>query len=125
MGKTYELRKSLNSILKQYVDRVYYEQSPDGATHPYVVFEMSELSHDDGKTLMEMELNVVDYGTDTSEVEELADTLQKNLNKMDYINAFIQFSVYRGLRERVEEEDKQIIRRRLTFEVHLNERSTM
>ena len=66
---------------------------------------------------MDLEVNILDYGTST---ESLADELQKALNKYKFINHEIQFSVYLSTRNTVEEEDKKIRRRRLTFEVQLH-----
>ena len=124
-NKTYELRKALRATMLTVVDRVYYDQAPDNATFPYVVFDLLELTHEDGRTLMEMEVNILDYGTSTTTAEDIADELQSMLHKADYINAYIQYSIYRGLRQKVEEEDKQLIRRRLTFEIHMHERRDM
>lgn len=121
MEKTYELRKAFQTTLKTIITNVYYDQAPDNATYPYIVFDLAELYHEDGRTLMELEANVIDYGTSTTRAEDIADRLQYTLHRMNYINAFIQFRVYRGLRQKVEEEDKQLIRRRLTFEVHLHQ----
>lgn len=124
-NKTEELRKALRASMLSVTDRVYFGQAPDNATYPYIVFDLSELIHQDGKTLMEMEVNVLDYGTVTTTAENIADEMQALLDRADYINAFIQYSIYRGLRQPVEEEDKQLIRRRLTFEIHLHERRDM
>lgn len=120
-NKTYELRKALTATLKTVATNVYYEQAPDNATYPYLVFDLTDIYHQDGKTLMELEVNVLDYGTNTASAELIADTLQETLHRADYINSFLQYRLYRGLRQKVEEEDKQLIRRRLTFELHLHQ----
>ena len=120
-NKTYEMRKEITRLLKTLTANVYYDQAPDDATNPYLVYELMELNHDEGKTLLELEINALDYGTNTTPIENLCDEIQYLLHRLSYINAFIQFRVYRGLRQKVEEEDKQIIRRRLTFEVHLHQ----
>lgn len=120
-NKTYEMRKEITRLLKTLTTNVYYDQAPDDATNPYLVYELMEIGHDEGKTLLELEINALDYGTNTTPIENLCDEIQYLLHRLSYINAFIQFRVYRGLRQKVEEEDKQIIRRRLTFEVHLHQ----
>lgn len=119
--KTWTLRVELQRLFKTLTTNVYYEGNQDSAVYPRLVFELSEASYNSGKTLYQLEVNVIDYGTSTKVTEDLADTVQTALNKYYFINSEIQFSVYRGLRQKVEEEDKLIIRRRLLFEIHLHE----
>lgn len=121
MTKTIALRMKLQKLFKTLTDNVYYGIAPDTAPYPYLVYELIELTYDYGKTLMELEVNIMDYGTSSSAVEILADTLQEKLNKYDFINHEIQFMIYKGNRNRIEEEDKKIIRRRLLFEIQLHE----
>jgi hypothetical protein len=119
--KTWTLRVELQRLFKTLTTNVYYEGNQDPGAYPRIVFELSEVSYNSGKTLYQLEVNIIDYGTSTRVVEDLADTVQSALNKYYFINSEIQFSVYRGLRQKVEEEDKLIVRRRLLFEIHLHE----
>lgn len=118
--KTWTLRVELQRLFKTLTANVYYEGNQDSAIYPRLVFENSEVSYDYGKTLYQLEVNIFDYGTSTKAVENLADNVQSALNKYYFINDEIQFVVYRGLRQKVEEEDKLIIRRRLLFEIQLH-----
>lgn len=122
MSKTTELRKQLRAIIKAQTANVYYVEAPDTKPYPYAVHELTEISYDDGRTLMELEVNVLDYGKDSSAAEEIADKIQSALHKYFFINHAIEFTVYQGMRNIVKEEDKQVIRRRLLFEVHLHEK---
>jgi hypothetical protein len=119
--KTWTLRVELQRLFKTLTTNVYYEGNQDPAVYPRLVFENSEVSYSDGKTLYQLEVNIIDYGTSTRVVEDLADTVQSTLNNYYFINSEIQFVVYKGLRQKVEEDDKSIIRRRLLFEIHLHE----
>ena len=119
--KTWTLRVELQRLFKTLTTNVYYEGNQDPAVYPRLVFELSEVSYDSGKTLYQLEINIIDYGTSTRVVEDLADNVQSTLNKYYFINDEIQFAVYRGLRQKVEEDDKLIIRRRLLFEIQLHE----
>jgi hypothetical protein len=118
--RTYELRKQLRKKISEVVTNNYYDQAPDNATYPYGVYDLAELNHYDGLTIMELETNLYDYGTSTSRIEELADNLQDTLNEYFFINHLIQFTCYRGMRQKIEEDDKQLIRRRLTFELRVH-----
>lgn len=119
--KTWTLRIELQRLFKILTTNVYYEGNQDPAIYPRLVFETSEVSSSDGKTLMQLEVNILDYGTSTKIAEDLADTVQKFLNKYYFINTEIQFVVYKGPRQKIQEDDKLIIRRRLLFEIQLHE----
>ena len=121
MSKTTELRKQLQIILKTVADRVHYEEAPSTESYPYVVYEVSELVYNYGLTTMQLEINVLDYGTSSGVVEQLADLIQDTLHKCYFINEIIQFSIYKGNKIIIKEEDKQIIRRRMNFEIQLHE----
>ena len=121
MSKTLELRKQLQIIFENINSNVHYEIAPDTSPYPYLVYELSELTYNYGKAVMQLEVNILDYGTSTSVVETLSDTLQDTLHKLYFINDKIQYSVYRRNRNTVQEEDKKIKRRRLTFEIQLYE----
>jgi len=120
MTKTIALRTELQRLLKTLTTNVYYEEAPDTATS-YLVYELSEVTKEYGRILMQLEINILDYGTSSTAAETLADQVQTVLHKYHFINSSIQFTLYEGLRGTVKEEDKQIIRRRLLFEVHLHE----
>lgn len=119
--KTWALRVELQKTFKALTANVYYEGNQDPAVYPRLVYELNEVSYNSGKTLYQLEVNIFDYGTSLRAVEDLADSLQNTLNKYYFINNEIQFAVYRGLRQKVEEKDKSTIRRRLLFEIHLHE----
>lgn len=121
MSKTIALRTELQEILKNVTANVEYEEANDSTPYPYVVYELTEVMHDYGKTLFELEVNVMDYSPKSRVVDALADNIQDALHKKYYIRKGIQFVSYKDRRNIVREEDKQVKRRRLLFEVHLHE----
>lgn len=120
-SKTIALRTELARLLRTQADYVYYEEAPDKRNFPYVVFELSEVLHSYGKTTFQLEINVIGHGEASSTIENLSDTIQTMLNKYFFINSDVEFTVYQGIRQIVKEDDKQIIRRRMLFEVQLHE----
>ena len=120
MTKTIALRTELQRLLKTLTTNVYYEEALDTAIQ-YLVYELSEITRDYGRVLLQLEINILDYGSSSTVAEILADNVQKALNKYHFINSDIQFTLYEGSRNTIKEDDKQIIRRRLLFEVHLHE----
>jgi len=121
VSRTIALRTELQRLFKTLTTNVHYEEAPDTIAYPYLVYELSELAYSYGKTTYQLEVNILDYGTSSSAAERLADTVQENLNKYHFINTVIQFTVYKGLRQTIKEDDKKIIRRRLLFEIQLHE----
>ena len=120
MSKTESLRAALQSLLKTISTTVSYESVPI-KTYPYLVFELEEVGKFDGKVQYQLEINAVDCGTDSSDVEELSDAVQELLHKYYHLDENIQFSSYQGIRHSVKEDDPKIIRRRMLFEVQLHE----
>ena len=72
--------------------------------------------------MLELEVNVMDYGTDTSAAETLADAIQAAFDKNVVITDDIAVYFYIDRRNNPVEEDRNIIRRRLTFTTYLYER---
>lgn len=121
MGKTELLKIELKKTLKGKADRVSYETGPKNKAYPYLVFETSELSSSDGKTVYQLEVNIFDSGNETGTIDELADTIQTALHNKFFIDGLIQFVIYKGPRQSPKEDNKDILRRRLLFEVQLHE----
>lgn len=121
MSKTLELRRQLQIIFKTVTDNIHYELAPETSPYPYLVYELSELTYSYGKVVLQLEINILDYGTSTTIVETMSDTLQNTLNKLYFINNEIQFTIYSLNKNTIQEDDKKIRRRRLTFEIQLHE----
>lgn len=121
MGKTYELRKELTRMFETLIQEVHYEDLDESIGYPYLSYEIDEIRHEDNKSWINLEVNIFHYGTSTEELESIADNIQSSLDKYYFINKKIQFSVYKLKRNSVREKDKEIKRRRLTFEIQLHE----
>lgn len=121
--ETSKLRKLIRDQLLPAAQRVYYGTAPASAERPYAVFELQELSCDDGLSLQELEVSVLDYGEDTAPAEAIADIIQTALGSFHSLTEDFHVSIYRERRQPLYEDDKLIIRRRLTFQVRLYERS--
>lgn len=120
---TEKLRTRLKSLLQGACPRVWYGYAAAGTDALHLVFTLQELNYEEGLSLQELEINVMDYGTDTGPAEALADQLQRLLDHYQTLTEDFEVSLYREKRQPIFEADKQIIRRRLTFQVRLYERS--
>lgn len=66
MSKTLALRTVLTGRLLECCPRVWYGQAKRKDVRPYLVYTLEQTSKSDGQHLMELEVNVVDYGDDTA-----------------------------------------------------------
>lgn len=123
--KTVALREVVKEVLASIAPEgtaIYYGQAEKGAGHRYIVFTLDEVLREDERTTLELEVNVMDYGTDTSYAEDLSDDIQAGFDKLVRIENEIAVYFYIDRRNSPTEEDRNIIRRRLTFSTYLYER---
>ena len=101
----------------------HYGTAPSSAKFPYLVFNLEEVSYEDNSSLQELEVDVVDYGENTELAETIADQILAALDHHYVLTDDLQAVVYRERRQPLYENDKKVIKRRLTFQVRLHERS--
>ena len=118
-----DLRALFQRTLLEASAHVYFGTAPSSVEYPCIVWNLQELAYEDGLSLQELEANVMDYGEDTAPAESIADDLQQRLDHFQTLEETFEVSVYRERRQPLQENDKLVIRRRLTFQVRLYERS--
>lgn len=125
MAKTLPARTAIKAELERLCGRVFFDHAEftGKPVYPYLIFMLEEVSYSDGMTLCELEVNAVDYGKSTSRCESLCDEVQRAFRGFLHLDDEIEFAAYQDRRQTVPEEDRNIIRRRMTFEVRLHERS--
>lgn len=132
MNKTKALRTEVYTVLnallngnlgeRETATPIYYQQAQTSPPKKYIVYTVDEVSRADGRIVYELEINCMDYGTDTGAAEDLADNIQAAFDKLVRLTDDIAVYFYAGQRNTVTEEDRNIIRRRLTFDTYLYER---
>ena len=125
LNRTLALRTTVVSLLNSAMptgSKIYFQQAQEDHPKIYAVYTVDLIDNTDDRYLYELEINVMDYGTDTSTLEDLADSIQKTFNKKVQITDDIGVYFYTDSRHAVEEEDRNILRRRLTFSTYLYER---
>lgn len=123
--KTVALREVVKEVLASIAPEgtaIYYGQAEKSSGHRYIVFTLDEVLREDERTTLELEVNVMDYGLDTSYAEDLSDDIQAGFDKLVRIENEIAVYFYIDRRNSPTEEDRNIIRRRLTFSTYLYER---
>lgn len=123
---TVKLREEVKASLKAVAadaTGAYFGSAPVSATFPYIVFSIEEVLHEDNMALLEMEVDVVDYGENTEPAETISDQILAGLDHRYIMTDTFQAAVYRERRQPLYENDKKVIKRRLTFQIRLHERS--
>ena len=125
MNKTLALRtvvvEQLDTVMPE-GSKIYYQTAQKDHSQIYAVYLLDQMMLEDDRYAYELEVNVMDYGTDTSTVEDLADSIQAAFDKLVVLTSDIGVHFYTDRRNTVEEEDRNILRRRLTFSAYLYER---
>lgn len=125
MNRTIALRTIVVTLLNTVMpsgSKTYFQQAQDDHPKVYAVYTLDMIDNTDERYLYELEVNVMDYGTDTANIEDLADSIQALFNKNVQITEDVGVYFYADRRNAVEEEDRNILRRRLTFSTYLYER---
>ena len=102
---------------------VYYAYAKPSAAAPYLIFDVEEITREDGRITCELEVNCLDYARNTERCENIADAVEKALDHTVTITENIEFHIYANRRNNVSSNDVQIVRRRLTFDLYLYERT--
>ena len=126
LKKTIALRSIVMNQMAQVMPQgslTFYQQAQkESIPGIYAVFTVEEIDTTDGRHTYETEINLVGSGGDTATIENLADDIQAHFDKLVIINGNVGVYFYADRRNNVEEEDRTIIRRRLTFSTYLYER---
>lgn len=99
----------------------YYGMAKDNAPALYAVWSLSSVTADEILDQAELEIYIIGRGDDTTAVENVADAIWSGLDHWYYYNSTdnIGFTSYPSVRNVLTEDDKTIIKRRLTFTVRV------
>ena len=122
MSKTTSARAVIKTAMANIAWPVYYQQADEKAALPYVVYSVDTINNADFVDRCELEFNVVGYGRDTSPVEDMTDTIYNIFDHQTFFTDEVSFTTYFERKNNVEEPDRKIIRRRMTFFFDLYER---
>lgn len=122
-----ELQKQIYDFLKTKSDRVYFEDAPDNATYPYIVYDMpSSFENYSNREDFLLEIDFWDNATNTKPIETLVGDVDgdgdiKNPTglhrKMIYIDGTLSAKIYKDGRFNIRDEDKRVKHRQLRYRV--------
>lgn len=117
--KTRKIRKAVRSKLLERVNEVYYGHAPADRKNIFAVFTLEEVSVIDACTVMNLLVELSDYGTDDTAIEDIADRVQEDFDHYHYLDDSLEFMAYLDSRKTITENDKLILRRRIEFELRV------
>ena len=114
------LRKVFHQKLKTIYANIYFTKVPDTAIFPYVVYNFNSIN-DTGEEfeIIEIELDIWDNKSNTTELETITQNLIDNLDKT--VLSDVNFSLVLFLETKliIVDDNPNINRRKLTFIGHL------
>ncbi|CAK7001957.1 hypothetical protein [Tissierella sp.] len=128
-----KLRTQLNKILKSIhpnaivqgksKSRVHFQFPTDETPFPYIVYDLPQSYFEDDLEVFNLDVDIWDNKTDTTEIETLSQAIWNELNRYHFINNDMQFTIYRQSRLTIEDDDPRIRRRTLIFQLRYYDRS--
>lgn len=118
MIKVIELRKTILTSLKTIHPRVYFQDAPDDAIYPYLVYDLPNSIT--GRSLEQFVLDVDgwDNSTNTTILETLMDDADKALDrKTIVVNNELAMSFYLDNRLALIDDDPRLKRRKYIYQV--------
>lgn len=116
---TIELRSQIKKILEKHCKKVFFNQTDAPVTYPYCIFSLTLLFEDYGRKAYQLEVNIIDLGKSTERVEIMADSIQDLLDHFSFSNEKISFTTYIGQRNLIPEQNKEIKKTRLLFNLYV------
>lgn len=116
-----EIRKVLQSLLSSIHAEVYYEEAPDNAVYPYVIYNFVDSNDEDSMEQIMLEIDAWDtpINNNTIPLETVIGTIDNKLNNIVISVNGVFFSIYRENRRNVPDSDKRIRRRQYEYQIRV------
>lgn len=117
MSKTNYLREIITSKIDT-IAKTYYRYADEKAKLPYAVYDfesidLGDISRDD----LILIIDLWGKGTDTFQIEEMADRIEEMFNAANLPNEHVLPTFFKVSRKPIDDEDKTLIRRQLKFQI--------
>lgn len=112
-NKTIELRKDIQHLLKSVFEKTFYRRADSGIEYPYLVYTIRDV--DDYKIL---EVDFWDEGSNTENIENIADNVEEALDEFINTNENHSISIFKNDdRKWIDDENKNILRINESFQI--------
>jgi hypothetical protein len=120
------LRELLHPYLKSIHPHVYFQEAPDNAQFPYLVYDFTQITNDgEGFESVAVDVDGWDMpaGGDTTTLETLMQTVNDALNKKTLTAEELAVTFYLDRKIPLRDDNKDIRRRKYIYEARLFGRS--
>jgi len=120
------LRKLLHPYLKSIHPRVYFQEAPDNAQYPYLIYDFTQITND-GEEFETVALDIDGWdmpaGGDTTALENLMESVNDALNKKTLTAEGLAITFYLDRKIPLRDDNPAIKRRKYIYEARLFGRS--
>lgn len=117
MSKTNSIRKIIQSNINNIVQS-YYRIADAKAGFPHAVYDFESIDLlDINRDDLILIIDIWGKGKDTSNIEDIADQIERVLNANNIPGEEVLPTFYRISRKPIDDEDKTLIRRQLKFQI--------
>ena len=122
MARNLETRRVLQEVFTRHLPS-YYETAPEDADVPFLVFDLREVTTEQGVTQAALGISVFASSDEEEDLERLLDTLERELDYRIFTTAKLHLRTYRaGSRQDIDTNEPRLIHKRLGFELRQIER---
>ena len=123
MTNTLELRDKLINLISNASEvKAYHITAPKDESYPYSVFSFKRTISDTVEWYI-LTVDVWDSYETTSRVDTITDRIEKALDMQLIRSNSFYATIYKGNRQNVDDQDKQIKRAQIEFTLHIVERN--
>ena len=88
-----KLKVEIRNKLLTVCPNVFFESAPDTAPCPYIVYDLTQGLNIGDQTVINMDIDIWDKNKSTVNIDTILDNVKK-LNRVNFINEDIQFSLH-------------------------------
>lgn len=117
-SRTNDLKVLLTNKFKTLTQNVYFEQAADSALYPHIVFDFREIDLGDiNRQDYVLEVDIWTKGTNTTTIDELADSVEDLLQAENLPQTRILPTFYKIDRRSIIDQDKTLKHRQVRFQI--------
>lgn len=112
----------IRTKLLDYHSRTHLANAPTGETFPYVTFNFPTNFTQGEMEIFNLDVDIWGNNPNTTEIDTIANNIWNGLNRMVHVDEKMKISIYKMNRMILDDDDPQIERRKLIFQLRYLDR---